>query len=45
MHFDEDVFPEPSEFKPERWLRDNRTDLDRYLTPYSRGSRACIGIK
>ncbi|OGE48035.1 hypothetical protein PENARI_c033G04918 [Penicillium arizonense] len=44
MHFDEDIFPEPKTFKPERWLRDDSTELNRYLTPYSRGSRACIGI-
>jgi hypothetical protein len=45
MHLDEDIFPEPTTFKPERWLRDDCTQLNRYLTPYSRGSRACIGIK
>jgi cytochrome P450 len=45
MHFDEDIFPEPKTFKPERWLRNDSTELNRYLTPYSRGSRACIGIK
>ncbi|EAW15304.1 cytochrome P450 [Aspergillus clavatus NRRL 1] len=44
LHFDEDIFPEPNRFNPERWLRNDRTDLDRYLNPYSRGSRACIGI-
>ncbi|CEO59279.1 Putative Benzoate 4-monooxygenase cytochrome P450 [Penicillium brasilianum] len=44
LHFDETIFPEPNNFKPERWLREDRTDLDRYLNPYSRGSRACIGI-
>ncbi|KAJ5488463.1 hypothetical protein N7539_003353 [Penicillium diatomitis] len=45
MHFDEKIFHEPTKFKPERWLREAKTDLDRYLNPYSRGSRACIGIK
>ncbi|GFF22606.1 benzoate 4-monooxygenase cytochrome P450 [Aspergillus udagawae] len=44
LHSDETIFPEPTKFKPERWLRDDRTDPDRYLNPYSRGSRACIGI-
>ncbi|KAL4768070.1 cytochrome P450 [Aspergillus nidulans var. acristatus] len=44
LHFDETIFPDPTKFKPERWIREDRTDLDRYLNPYSRGSRACIGI-
>lgn len=49
-HFDEDVFPEAEEFRPSRWLGpDNGTsgpngDLDRYLVPFSKGSRQCGGL-
>ncbi|KAF7597145.1 hypothetical protein BBP40_009483 [Aspergillus hancockii] len=44
LHYNETVFPEPKKFKPERWLRTDKWEGDRYLNPYSRGSRACIGI-
>ncbi|OIW25652.1 cytochrome P450 [Coniochaeta ligniaria NRRL 30616] len=49
-HFDEDVFPDAEEFRPSRWLGpDNGTsgpdgDLDRYLVPFSKGSRQCGGL-
>ncbi|KAI0603273.1 cytochrome protein [Biscogniauxia sp. FL1348] len=49
MHTNEDIFPEPLEFKPERWLQDQKdadrvSRLSQYLVPFSRGSRACVGI-
>jgi cytochrome P450 len=44
---DPSIFPEPLEFRPERWLPGN-PDLERisraYL-PFGRGSRMCIGLK
>ncbi|KAI3324323.1 putative flavonoid 3-hydroxylase [Xylariaceae sp. AK1471] len=43
---DPDIFPEPMEFRPERWLPSN-PNLDRcnrYLVPFGRGSRMCIGL-
>ena len=30
---------------PERWLRPDSVRLRNYLTPFSRGSRQCLGIK
>jgi cytochrome P450 len=39
----EDIFPNPTEFQPERWI--NRPDLDRYFVPFGKGSRQCLGIK
>lgn len=42
-----DIFREPLEFRPERWLKSN-PDLDRinkFYVPFSRGTRNCIGIK
>ena len=42
IHENEDIFPDPRVFRPERWLEGNR--LQRYLTPFTRGSRACLGI-
>ncbi|KAL4860734.1 hypothetical protein BDV12DRAFT_191531 [Aspergillus spectabilis] len=43
-HFNDTIFPQPHEFRPERWLTSASSEQDRYLNPYSRGSRACIGI-
>ncbi|KAK6723926.1 hypothetical protein SNK04_002769 [Fusarium graminearum] len=43
MTYDEEVFPEPWKFRPERWLQENSKDLDGFLYPFSRGTRSCIG--
>ncbi|KAJ0317605.1 hypothetical protein Brms1b_004804 [Colletotrichum noveboracense] len=41
---DATVFPEPEEFKPERWIdAGNAHDMQRNLVVFSHGSRACIG--
>lgn len=36
-----DIFPEPNEFRPERWLENPR--LDHYMLAFSRGTRMCLG--
>ncbi|ETS73447.1 hypothetical protein PFICI_15052 [Pestalotiopsis fici W106-1] len=48
MHMNEKIFPDPSEFKPERWLDDPKAPdslkpLSKYLVSFSRGSRGCVG--
>lgn len=46
IHQNADIFPNPLEFVPERWLdAKDRQHLERYLVPFSKGSRACAGIK
>lgn len=46
---DEEIFPEPRKFDPERWL-DQRSEgrttsrLDKYIVAFGKGSRGCIGI-
>ncbi|KAI9044814.1 putative cytochrome P450 oxygenase [Aspergillus affinis] len=46
MHRSTSVFPEPEEFKPERWISNGEIDrhLTRYITSFTRGSRQCLGI-
>ncbi|KAH0344390.1 alcohol oxidase, partial [Aureobasidium melanogenum] len=46
MHLDPTLFPEPYKFDPERWLGPSiGTDrLEQYVVPFSKGSRACIGL-
>lgn len=44
MHTDPDVYPEPFEFVPERWLGDHDPLMDRNWVPFSKGSRNCLGI-
>lgn len=39
----EDVFPEPFTFKPERWL--NNKELLKYAVTFGRGRRGCLGKK
>jgi cytochrome P450 len=46
QHRNPDVFPEPDEFKPDRWCSASvsSSKLDRYLVNFSRGPRGCLGI-
>lgn len=37
-------FLEPFMFRPERWLEPNGPALKRYLTPFGKGTRACLGM-
>ena len=46
IHQNADLFPQPLEFVPERWLDlGERQRMERYLVPFSKGSRQCAGIK
>lgn len=46
MHYNPDVFPEPEMFNPDRWLPLDTEGkrLNKYLVPFSKGSRQCVGI-
>ncbi|KAI1405185.1 putative cytochrome P450 [Hypoxylon fuscum] len=45
-HFDPAVFAQPREFLPERWASpDERRRLNRYLQPWGRGTRQCLGTE
>ncbi len=42
LHYREDLFPEPDEFRPERFLGDDTPDTYTW-TPFGGGVRRCIG--
>lgn len=42
MHNDPSIFQDPESFQPQRWL--DNPKLEKYLVPFSKGSRACLGI-
>ncbi|KAI2887858.1 hypothetical protein CBS11852_7358 [Aspergillus niger] len=46
IHYNEDLFENPHEFDPERWLQGPEITAKRakFLVPFSRGSRSCLGI-
>ncbi|KAF4910811.1 Cytochrome P450 monooxygenase sdnE [Colletotrichum fructicola] len=47
IHNHPDLFPNPGQFRPERWLDERgrrHHHLDKYVLSFSRGSRQCIGI-
>ncbi|KAG5748289.1 hypothetical protein H9Q70_009044 [Fusarium xylarioides] len=43
LHTDPVAFPEPFEYKPERWLESVTPEMNRSFVPFSRGSRRCPG--
>nr|AVM39104.1 putative cytochrome P450 oxygenase [Trichoderma taxi] len=45
VHTDTEIFPDPWEFKPERWIKaaEDGIALKKYITNFSQGSRQCIG--
>jgi cytochrome P450 len=46
IHRNPDIFPNPSEFIPERWLDSGKLErrLDHYLIAFGKGSRNCVGL-
>jgi cytochrome P450 len=51
LHNRPQEFPEPDQFRPERWLESeggnvapNGERLDRYLIHFAKGSRSCVGM-
>ncbi|XP_015182878.1 PREDICTED: probable cytochrome P450 305a1 [Polistes dominula] len=45
VHMDPDAFPNPHEFKPERFLKDGTFQMDSKLTLFGKGNRRCPGEK
>ncbi|RAK95885.1 cytochrome P450 [Aspergillus ibericus CBS 121593] len=43
MHHDEDAFPDPFSFRPERWLEVSDESREQCFFPFGLGSRSCIG--
>jgi cytochrome P450 len=42
IHFNSDIFPDPTRFDPERWIKN--PGLERYLWSFSKGPRRCLGV-
>lgn len=44
LHMDESYFPEPSSFKPERFLGKNKENIPKCsFMPFGEGPRTCVG--
>lgn len=43
-HSDPDIFEDPLVFRPERWLQNDATEMEKNLLSFSRGSRMCPGM-
>ena len=44
QHTDQTVFPNPQEFHPERFLGAGAAERLRYLVPFGKGPRMCLGM-
>ncbi|KAM7183941.1 Cytochrome P450 [Naviculisporaceae sp. PSN 640] len=52
VHYNEDIFPEPKRFMPERWLDASQggvmperlPEMNKFMVAFSKGTRACLGI-
>ncbi|KAF3763269.1 cytochrome P450 [Cryphonectria parasitica EP155] len=45
MHTDENLYPDPQSFKPERWVDGNGgKNAEKAYAPFSKGTRMCIGM-
>jgi cytochrome P450 len=44
MHWDEKVWEDPKEFKPERWLGEEKKRSLKHFAPFGGGSRICLGM-
>jgi len=46
IHMNPSIYPSPNTFNPSRWVetKSEKHRLDKYLVPFTKGSRACVGI-
>ncbi|KNZ73850.1 Trichodiene oxygenase [Termitomyces sp. J132] len=44
LNTDMNLFKDPHLFSPERWMQPSSKTLEKYLNPFSKGPRMCIGI-
>jgi Cytochrome P450 len=47
LHRNEDVFPNPEEWKPSRWLdasKEQKAEMNRWFWAFGSGARMCLGI-
>jgi cytochrome P450 len=46
MHTDEELYPEPLSYIPDRWMDSEvRKKLEKTYAPFSRGTRSCLGMQ
>lgn len=48
LHYNGDIFTDPTVFRPERWLDTNaekRGQMERCFAPFGRGVRQCVGLE
>ncbi|ORY07559.1 putative cytochrome P450 [Clohesyomyces aquaticus] len=44
LHYNPDLFPDPTKFDPVRWLGDERLKNEKWFAAFGRGSRSCVGL-
>ncbi|KIN07937.1 hypothetical protein OIDMADRAFT_99899 [Oidiodendron maius Zn] len=44
IHNSELIFKDPKTFDPDRWLEADSESLEKWLVPFSKGPRSCLGI-
>ncbi|ESK87846.1 benzoate 4-monooxygenase cytochrome p450 [Moniliophthora roreri MCA 2997] len=44
LHENPDIFENPLNFSPERWLQGDTRELEYNLVPFSKGPRICLGL-
>jgi cytochrome P450 len=44
VHNSAEIFRDPETFDPDRWLAEDSKLLEKWLVPFSKGPRSCIGI-
>ncbi len=46
-HSNEEIFPDPDEYTPERWIKEGQPNyaLEKSIISFGKGSRSCIGMQ